>query len=128
MMVENQSVWQPKFTITPKIASCLMEIEAARAVVEHVPLPPAVEAELRMRARIRATHYSTQIEGNRLTFEQAAQVIQEPGVEIRGRECDVREVRKYWNAWRVICWWNGFKMAGWSLLTHPGAGAGTVYR
>jgi hypothetical protein len=39
-----------------------MEIEAARAVVEHTPLPAAVEAELRHRARVRFTHYSTRIE------------------------------------------------------------------
>ena len=30
--------WQPTYTITPTIASALMEIEAARAVVEHIPL------------------------------------------------------------------------------------------
>jgi len=30
--------WQPTYTITPTIAGALMEIEAARAVVEHIPL------------------------------------------------------------------------------------------
>ncbi|MCX6064618.1 MAG: Fic family protein [Chloroflexi bacterium] len=80
------------------MARWLMEIESARAVVEHTPLPPAVEAELRQRARIRATHYSTRIEGNRLTLEQAEQVIQQKGIAIQGRERDVREVRNYWDA------------------------------
>lgn len=75
-----------------------MKIESARAVVEHIPLPPAVEAELRQRARIRATHYSTRIEGNRLTLAQAEQVIQEKRIAIQGRERDVREVRNYWDA------------------------------
>jgi len=90
--------WQPKYSITSQLARWLMEIESARAIVEHTPLPPAVEAELRQRARIRATHYSTRIEGNRLTLEQAEQVIQEKHIAIQGRERDVREVRNYWEA------------------------------
>ncbi len=90
--------WQPQYNISSQLARWLMEIESARAVVEHTPLPPAVEAELRQRARIRATHYSTRIEGNRLTLEQAEQVIQQKGIAIQGRERDVREVRNYWDA------------------------------
>ncbi|KAF0108293.1 MAG: hypothetical protein FD146_867 [Anaerolineaceae bacterium] len=91
-------LWQPTYTLTSRLARWLMDIEAARAVVEQNPLPPAVEAELRQRIRIRATHYSTRIEGNRLTIEQAAQVITEQEAKIQGRERDVREVRNYWNA------------------------------
>lgn len=90
--------WQPKYSITSQLARWLMEIESARAIVEHTPLPPAVEAELRQRARICPTHYSTRIEGNRLTLEQAEQVIQEKHIAIQGRELDVHEVRNYWEA------------------------------
>ncbi len=90
--------WQPKYAITSQIASWLMEIEAARAVVEHTPLPPAVEADLRQQARLRATHYSTRIEGNRLSLQETTQVIQEMRSVIQGRERDVREVRNYWEA------------------------------
>ncbi len=90
--------WHPKYSITSQLANWLMEIESARAIVEHTPLPLAVEAELRQRARIRATHYSTRIEGNRLTLEQAEQVIQQKQTVIQGRERDVREVRHYWDA------------------------------
>lgn len=92
------AIWQPRYSITPRIARWLMEIEASKAAVEMTPLSPAVEAELRQKVRIRATHYSTRIEGNRLTLEQAGQVIQQKGTEIRGRERDVREVRNYWEA------------------------------
>lgn len=90
--------WQPRYTITPAIARRLMEIEAARAVVEHTPLPPAVEAELRRRARVRATHYSTRIEGNRLTLDEAERAIRQADVTFAGRARDVREVRNYWSA------------------------------
>jgi Fic family protein len=89
-------VWQPRYTITSVLARRLMEIEAARTVVEQSPLPPPVEAELRV--RVRATHYSTRIEGNRLTLEETARVIAQDGATVRGRERDVREVRNYWNA------------------------------
>lgn len=90
--------WQPRYTLTPAIARGLMAIEAARAVVETTPLPPAVEAELRHRARVRSAHYSTRIEGNRLTLAQAEEVVASKRAKFLGRERDVREVRNYWNA------------------------------
>ncbi len=91
-------VWTPRYTLTSSIARGLMQIEAARALVEHTPLTPAVEAELRHRARVRAAHYSTFIEGNRLTLEEAKRVIANEQAEIADRERDVSEVRNYWNA------------------------------
>ena len=45
--------WQPRYALTPTIARGLLAIEAARAVVETTPLPPAVEAELCHRAPVR---------------------------------------------------------------------------
>ena len=96
--MKNTPIWQPNYTITPATASGLMEIEAARAVVAQVPLPVAVQAELRRRARVRSTHYSTQIEGNRLTLKEAQEVIEERRTTFHGRERDVAEVRNYWNA------------------------------
>lgn len=90
--------WSPRFTLTPAIARGLMQIEAARALVEHTPLPPAAEAELRAHARVRAVHYSTFIEGNRLTMSQAKAAISDANLQIAGRERDVSEVRNYWNA------------------------------
>ncbi len=75
-----------------------MQIEAAKAVVDHTPLSPAVEADLRHKARIRSTHYSTRIEGNRLTLKEAEQVIQKKKTQFLGRERDVKEVRNYWDA------------------------------
>lgn len=90
--------WQPRYVITSAIARGLMTIEAARAVVENTPLSPVVEAELRHRARVRSAHYSTRIEGNRLTLAQAEEAVASSKVEFHGRERDVREVRNYWNA------------------------------
>src|ERR1044072_32608 len=90
--------WEPRYTLTPAIARALMEIEAARAVVEHTPLPANVEEELRRRARLRSTHYSTRIEGKRLTLAGAGRVVGGQRPQSRGRERDVVEVRNYWTA------------------------------
>src|SRR3954463_5088607 len=90
--------WQPRYTLTPAMARRLMEIEAARAVIEQIPLPPAAVSEMRNRARLRSTHYSTRIEGNRLTLAEAEQVLAGRRVPLHGRERDVGEVRSYWKA------------------------------
>ncbi len=90
------SPWHPRYAISPSIARGLMEIEAARAEVAETTLPLAAEAELRRRARLRSTHHSTRIEGNRLTLAEAEEAIS--GREIEGRERDVAEVRNYWAA------------------------------
>ena len=90
--------WTPRYFITPDIATDLMRIEAARAVVAHTPLPPAVEARLREQARVRSTHFSTYIEGNRLTLAETREAVEQRGVTLPGRERDVAEVRNYWRA------------------------------
>lgn len=96
-MTNKISLWKPVYAISPAVARALMDIEAAKAVVENTPLSPAIEAELRHKARVRSTHYSTRIEGNRLTLKEAEQVIEEKK-SFHGRERDVREVRNYWDA------------------------------
>jgi Fic family protein len=90
--------WKPVYTITPRIAQALMEIEAARAVIDVTRLPQAVAAQLRQKARIRSSHYSTAIEGNRLTLAEAGVILEEKKAKIRGRERDVEEVRYCWEA------------------------------
>ncbi len=90
--------WTPKYTLIPAIARGLMQIVAARALVDHTPLSPAADAELRGRSRVLAAHFSTFIEGNRLTLEEARRVIADERAEVSGRERDVSEVRSYWNA------------------------------
>ena len=89
---------QPKYTLTNTIVNSLIAIEAARILVESTPLPPTALAELSRQAHIRATHYSTRIEGNRLTLEEAAEVISGRRRVFHGRERDVAEVRNYWDA------------------------------
>jgi Fic family protein len=90
--------WQPRYLLSPAIARSLMEIEAARAVVDQAVLPPTALEELRRQARIRSTHFSTRIEGNRLSLAEAAAVVEGRRKEFHGRQRDVAEVRNYWSA------------------------------
>jgi Fic family protein len=92
-LIPRMTPWRPRYTLTPTMARSLMEIEAARTVVEQVPLPPAVHSEMRNRARLRSTHHSTRIEGNRLTLAEAEQVLAGRKLRLHGRERDIGEVR-----------------------------------
>src|SRR5580692_7458076 len=87
----------PTFSITPKIATVLMRIEAARQAVQDLPITPTVLATLRETARLYSTHYSTMIEGNRLTQEQVSKVLNKRE-HFPGRERDEREVLGYYAA------------------------------
>jgi Fic family protein len=89
--------FDPKFTITPRIATLLMRVEAARQAVADLPITPSVLSTLRETARLFTTHYSTVIEGNRLTQEQVSKVIA-ANEHFPGRERDEKEVLGYYTA------------------------------
>jgi Fic family protein len=59
---------------------------------------------MRLRARVRSTHFSTRIEGNRLTLVEAEQVILE-GKAFPGRERDTLEVKHYFQALEQVEAW-----------------------
>ena len=99
------NIWNPAYKISSRIARALMDIESAKTIVERTALPPAVEAELRRVARVRSTHFSTRIEGNRLTLKEAQEVIEHKKTSFHGRERDTGEVRNYWNAMLKVEEW-----------------------
>jgi Fic family protein len=88
------------FVITPRIATALMAIEADRQVIMELPITVEVLAGLRYSAQLTATHYSTQIEGNRLTRAQVEQAL--AGAHFPGRERDEAEVRNYYRALEYV--------------------------
>src|SRR5271156_3011060 len=97
MAKTKSTAFHPTFTITPSIAAGLMRIEAVKEAIQTLPITPRVLANLRETARLFSTHYSTMIEGNRLTQGQVAQVI--GGDEhFPGRERDQDEVKGYYAA------------------------------
>jgi len=93
-----------KFSFTAEMVRDLQIIERARAEVGLTVLPPVVVEDLRLQARVRSTHFSTRIEGNRLTLEEAGQVALE-GRNFPGRERDTLEVKHYFQALAQIEKW-----------------------
>jgi Fic family protein len=93
----RRPLFTPNFAITAKVARALMRIEGAKEAVAALPITPAVVATLRETARLFSTHYSTMIEGNRLTQEQVSKVI-EKHEHFPGRERDEQEVLGYYAA------------------------------
>jgi Fic family protein len=89
--------FEPNYRITPRTATHLMRIEAARQAVADLPITSSVLAGLRETARLFSTHYSTMIEGNRLAREEVSSLI-EQGRHFPGRERDEAEVLGYYAA------------------------------
>lgn len=89
-------MFKPNFTITAAITKYLMDIEANRQIISSLPINTQVITSLMETARLVSTHYSTQIEGNRLTQEQVFEVSQ--GGTFPNRERDEEEVKNYFLA------------------------------
>lgn len=87
-------MFSPRFTITPALTRALMSIEADRQALSALPIDVQMLRSLRETARLTATHYSTQIEGNRLTQAQVQETL--AGAQFPGRERDAAEVRRYY--------------------------------
>lgn len=85
--------FMPKYTITQTILNNLTAIAAAREVIEQAPLLPKRESSFRRHARIRNTHASTAIEGNKLTLAQVEALAD--GKDIPAVDKDKNEVLNY---------------------------------
>lgn len=89
-------MFAPRFQITPTLARSLMALEADRQALAELPVDVEMLRSLRETARLVATHYSTQIEGNRLTQAQVQETL--AGARFPGRERDTAEVKNYYRA------------------------------
>ena len=101
----SRSGWEPRWSYNDRIARSLMDIAMASAAVEQHAWSPVIEEEIRFRARLRSTHFSTRIEGNRLTLAEAERVVRNRRVQFAGRQRDVREVDNYWHAMLQVETW-----------------------
>ena len=88
--------FHPNYQITQAILEKLYKIDQIKEQVKDMPLTPRVLAGLKETSRIVTTHYSTVIEGNRLTEREVREVLK--GQAIQGRERDEKEVKGYFNA------------------------------
>jgi Fic family protein len=71
----------------------LMQSEAIRQELSGLVIQPELLVSLRETATLMSTHFSTQIEGNRLTLPEVKAVI--TGAKFPGRERDESEVRNH---------------------------------
>jgi len=79
------------------IVNALLTIERNRQEIKHLSITPTVLAELRKTAKLQSTHFSTMIEGNRLTQQEVQQVIE--GVKLSPeKQHDVAEILGYYAA------------------------------
>ena len=78
-------MFKPTYALTPAITKALMEIEACRQAIARLPLSVPMLESLRKTARLLSTHFSTQIEGNKLSASQVEEVIAGGG-RFPGRE------------------------------------------
>jgi Fic family protein len=96
--------FSPHYTITPKIMANLMRIESLKEKISHLPLTPTVLNSLRETARLCTTHYSTMIEGNKLTTDQIKKIVKHQG-HFPGREREECEVKGYYVALKQVEKW-----------------------
>ena len=89
-------MFQPNFTISSRATQALMDIEVSRQSISNLPVTTGLLTSLRESARLTSTHYSTQIEGNRLTEKQVAEVSK--GSTFPNRQRDETEVKNYFTA------------------------------
>ncbi len=61
--------FNPRYTITLQTAKHLIDIEQHKEAIKHLPINVTLLSSLRETARLLTTHYSTKIEGNRLTLK-----------------------------------------------------------
>lgn len=87
--------FDPIYKISPTIAQGLIRIERAKSHIMQLPLRASVLRSLRETARLASTHYSTKIEGNRLSFSEVEKVIIEDK-NFHGRVRDEAEVKGYY--------------------------------
>ena len=92
--------FKPKYTISEKILNNLTLIAAAREVIERSHLVPKYESSLRRQAKLRNTHSSTAIEGNKLTYKQVEALAE--GKDVIASDKDKKEVLNYLKAFESL--------------------------
>ena len=73
--VSQKMSFAPRFTITNAITAALTRIERARGFLDAAKLSEDWIANMQKRALVLEAHYTTHIEGTRLTLEQSERIL-----------------------------------------------------
>lgn len=93
--------FDPSYKINQNILNNLMKIESIKESFEECNISPVLMVSLKSSAKIASIHYSTKIEGNRLTQKEVEETIFKRKV-IKNRQRDSSEVRAYYKAMNYI--------------------------
>lgn len=86
-------MFQPIFSINNQILRHIGTIESAKAIISDAPLIPAYEKQFQQEAIVRTVHYGTRIEGNDLTYQEVARLVE--GNRVTATDRDIQEVINY---------------------------------
>jgi Fic family protein len=87
---------KPKYEINNKILSLLNDISQSQGILNATQLPASGYLHINSLANIDAVHYSTRLEGNRLTHKQVTMIITDKkSKNISKYEKDIKEVINY---------------------------------
>lgn len=92
-------MFNPKYQITQEITKYLMSIEGNKEAIKTLPINAKILASLRETAKLMTTHYSTAIEGNRMTGEEVERFIK---ANLKPKERDELEIVGYYNALEYV--------------------------
>ena len=93
--------FNPKFSITNRIATAMTRIERARGFLEAATLSDEWDREMGARALVLEAHHSTHIEGTRLTLEQSERLWAGKKVPEADPD-DARELLNYRRAFDLV--------------------------
>ncbi len=94
-------MFNPKYTITPRINKALVEIERVRGFLDAVKLKDDWLVDMQKKALILEAHHSTHIEGTALSLEQAKNILE--GKKVKGvNRDDEKELLNYKKAMDFI--------------------------
>jgi Fic family protein len=98
-------VFNPNYQISAEIANALVRIELAKEQISDIPITTRLLASLRESAKLASTHYSTKIEGNRLSELEVKEVIGNVK-HFKDRKRDEKEVLGYYEGLDQISQWS----------------------
>ena len=93
--------FKPNFTINNNILNALIEIEQIKDKIKNYQITPTIIKTLRESVKLQSIHYSTMIEGNRLTQQEVQEVIQN-NKTITGKQRDEKEIKGYYLALNFV--------------------------
>ncbi len=95
-------MFRPNYHISNKILTGIAAIESAREIIVNAPLVPYWEKQFREDRVVRTVHYSTALEGNKLTIEDVRKVLRGEEGDVKAYQRDIQEVINYRNVIKYV--------------------------